>query len=58
MSALVGYLDYARTATVRTISSLSNINKIRILTFLQCCFTASKNNTQFSGVPSAKSAGI
>jgi len=58
MSALVGYSDYGRIATVRTISSVSNINKITILTYLQRCFTASKNNPQFSAVPSAKNVRL
>lgn len=56
MSALVDYSDYGRIATVRAISSVSNIKKIRILTYLQRFLTASKNNPKFSVVPSAGSA--
>jgi hypothetical protein len=49
---MVGLLQF------RTISSVSNIIKIRVLTYLQRCFTASKNNPQFSAVPSAESARL
>jgi hypothetical protein len=58
MSALVGYSDYGRIATVRTTSSVSDINKICILTYLQRCLTASKNIPHIFAVPSAKSATL
>lgn len=58
MSASVDYSDYGSIVIVRTVSSASNISTIRILTYLQRCFTASKNNSQFAAVPSAESARL